>query len=418
MCKYGRYNQSARISIDEEKIKEFYNRKDLYNADIYNDAIDNNYEISAEDIEIAIDIYGKALQDNNYQFPSNQVFLNKLEEIFGVNEEILIDKGEYKIFPAGFYDPFEYSVKDIIEISNTWEFEPYAVIFIPKKYNFIFTLPYLFDEIKLEQGNLKFDIPSYLIARNKFLFNEDKSYLNWLIKNDWLFINCLVTVFAYTKNPRILNASFDYNQPSGGSPVSNVFNIDIYRMGYGALFWNRNFSGEIVLLEESFDLLIEKSQEELFEINLSNEANEIEEIDETEEIEEIDENIELDLEIEEENEFRASSSLLDFYYEYCKRLLIIEENILTFTIHQKSKLITRLFYFGEKYFARNSEYSELTLHSGEFVKDSFINWLLFYPDALNDMKINQFYELPHLEEWLEEAKESDWYKQKIHEGWG
>ena len=83
-----------------------------------------------------------------------------------------------------------------------------------------------------------------LVARNKYLFNDDKDSFDWLIKNDAFFMEQLVKRFGYTQDFELLEwvikkTHYDKNYPED----------------YGSLFWVKNCDGSIKLHSNTFKIL-------------------------------------------------------------------------------------------------------------------------------------------------------------------
>ena len=83
-----------------------------------------------------------------------------------------------------------------------------------------------------------------LVARNKYLFNDDKVSFDWLIKNDAFFMEQLVKRFGYTQDFELLEwvikkTHYDKNYPED----------------YGSLFWVKNCDSTIKLHSNTFKIL-------------------------------------------------------------------------------------------------------------------------------------------------------------------
>lgn len=60
-----------------------------------------------------------------------------------------------------------------------------------------------------------------IVARNKYLFNDDKSQLGYLLTNDSVFMNALVEIFGYSKDDNLLRAVLGkYHDDSGDFATS------------------------------------------------------------------------------------------------------------------------------------------------------------------------------------------------------
>jgi len=83
-----------------------------------------------------------------------------------------------------------------------------------------------------------------LVARNKYLFNDDKDSFDWLIKNDVFFMEQLVKRFGYTQDFELLEWVIKKTHYDKNSPED-----------YGSLFWVKNCDGSIKLHSNTFKIL-------------------------------------------------------------------------------------------------------------------------------------------------------------------
>ena len=83
-----------------------------------------------------------------------------------------------------------------------------------------------------------------LVARNKYLFNDDKDSFDWLIKNDAFFMEQLVKRFGYTQDFELLEWVIKKTHYDKNSPED-----------YGSLFWVKNCDGSIKLHSNTFKIL-------------------------------------------------------------------------------------------------------------------------------------------------------------------
>ena len=83
-----------------------------------------------------------------------------------------------------------------------------------------------------------------LVARNKYLFNDDKDSFDWLIKNDAFFMEQLVKRFGYTQDFELLEWVIKKTHYDKNSPED-----------YGSLFWVKNCDSTIKLHSNTFKVL-------------------------------------------------------------------------------------------------------------------------------------------------------------------
>lgn len=196
---------------------------------LYDKSFDiSTYKFTSKDLEVIIPIIKNYLV--NYEKPSDKEFGEQIKKIFGrtidfnsgskylyVNLENKNDR-EFKFFRN----------------DNSIEMNPSSV-FIIKEHNFItelYAIPEILNygvkhpDISIIEDNLNVDkideegssIKIYrwkdfselnqererniktLIARNRYLFNNDKSQLDWLLENDKLFMMFLLKTYSYSQD--------------------------------------------------------------------------------------------------------------------------------------------------------------------------------------------------------------------------
>jgi hypothetical protein len=182
-----------------------------------------NYDYTQNDLDAIAPILKDILKSNGFKTISNEEFNKKIKIIFN---RIIDDKSNTKFLYANFQDKCDRSIKyfpnDFAEVYGT---------FIIKGDNFIsdfFAIPQIvdyqkypefknaerdkiivYDEIEKTEINIPHwkDIKNLseerskniqvLLARNMYLFNDNKSYALWLKLHDQEFVRSLVTVFGY-----------------------------------------------------------------------------------------------------------------------------------------------------------------------------------------------------------------------------
>jgi hypothetical protein len=233
-------------------------------------SFDNPYQYSEKDLEVIIPILSQLLADNGYKPTNNEEFNTKIKQIFN---RVIDQKSSSKFVYVNFLDQCDRSINYIPNDSEN------NGIFIIKKLNFItdlYPIPYIIDyqksynetaqqedtspkTYKDANGNevkkyLWKDISNLqeqrkkniqkLVARNMYLFNNNKAQYKWLILNDQYFMERLVKIFGYTDDSELLKwviekTKFEKNNPSD----------------YGKLFWARECDGNVILHANTFKLL-------------------------------------------------------------------------------------------------------------------------------------------------------------------
>lgn len=161
---------------------------------------DNDYEIynyTVHDVEIALPIIAEGLKEKGFIKLDQATFDERIKTIFGD----IFKKNSYKV---KLRDKFNTVLVDSME-ANEDEFD-YTIdnVFISREYGFITYVPLIGDFVTFtDSTHYKIDLNPPLIARNKYLFNNSRSDLAYLLAEDTLFLKTLVTSFGYTKEEKI-----------------------------------------------------------------------------------------------------------------------------------------------------------------------------------------------------------------------
>lgn len=103
----------------------------------------------------------------------------------------------------------------------------------------------LHDLATIKDNNLIINLDQHTIARNKYLFNDSKGDLAWLLINDKDFLKVLLIYFGYDKEDKIneivlkdLFQEYTGETPPSDAKIGNVFFIKDYK---GKLKIRKNF---------------------------------------------------------------------------------------------------------------------------------------------------------------------------------
>ncbi|PJJ67636.1 hypothetical protein [Chryseobacterium geocarposphaerae] len=186
------------------------------------------YKFTLKDLEATESIIAKELDDNGYKKPSTEEFINKINMIF---KRIIAPKSESKYLQVNFEDKCSKDLK-LYKNSNSIDVNPYST-YIFKNGRFIsdlYSIPEIMDYTKnpelfrfekdAENNNHIKDVKIYywkdiadlknirkqniqrIVARNMYLFNNNKTYIIWLLSHDKNFIKLLVKNFGYDDEPK------------------------------------------------------------------------------------------------------------------------------------------------------------------------------------------------------------------------
>ncbi|WP_336704000.1 hypothetical protein [Chryseobacterium indologenes] len=225
------------------------------------------YQFTLKDLEATESIISKELEDNGYKKPGKEDFANMVNKVFN---RIIDPRSESKYLHINFEDKCSKDF-NLFKNSNSIDVNPYSTyvfkngLFISDLYNIPEILDYTKDsellqyEKDAENNNHAAEVKIYywkdiadlknirkqniktIVARNMYLFNDNKSYVDWLISNDISFIKLMVKTFGYTKEPK-------FNDLTMNDYLSNFQNSS----DIGDIIFVKNCKGE---LEIRVDLL-------------------------------------------------------------------------------------------------------------------------------------------------------------------
>jgi len=193
-----------------------------------NDTDYPTYKFTLKDIEATEFIIAKELEDNGYKKPGAEEFIKKINTIF---KRVIDPKSESKYLQINFEDKCSKDLK-LYKNSNSIDVNPYST-YIFKNGLFIsdlYSIPEVLDYTKsselsrfesdAENNNRIKDVKIFywkdmtglkeqrktniqrIIARNMYLFNDNKTYIIWLVTHDKNFIKLLVKNFGYDREPK------------------------------------------------------------------------------------------------------------------------------------------------------------------------------------------------------------------------
>ncbi|PQL95930.1 hypothetical protein [Apibacter adventoris] len=301
----------------------------------------------------------KSLLKNGYKSPSQQDFEAKIQTIFGVdtNGKLLcnrLKKEKGYILLYGEDPKKNYIYKEIPRA----EFYPYQAtgnIFLMMDNHFMSFIisPVRIVNFSKDSTHYKVKLPQYVISRNKYLFNDDKSQFAWLINNDEDFMQSLVTTFGYTEDKKLLKWAFEKQGFSNYQkyPPDNIME------NYGKFLWTKQCNGEINLHPNTLYLIKELSEPSI-------------------------------------NKDKYLLNLAE-YINY----LVNNEKETELNLQQKAKIAAYLLAFGEQY-KYNKEYGYNQMFLGKFI---------FYQDPdkkyKKEFEKNNYYNLPNLKKWYQQAEQ-------------
>ncbi len=186
-----------------------------------------------------------------------------------------------------------------------------------------------------------------LVARNKYLFNDEKDSFDWLIKNDAFFMEQLVKRFGYTQDFELLEWVIKKTHYDKNSPED-----------YGSLFWVKNCDSTIKLHSNTFKVL-----QKLYNV-------------------------------------KTAYQILEDIKGYINYLgdeeQSKEEDL---TEEQRIKILANIVYFGEQYKYTDDSSYQMMGRLRYFLSDSQVDILIK----------NKYFNLPKFKEWWDKADYDEYY---------
>lgn len=155
----------------------------------------NRTSYTGADVTIAIPLLAEALKENRFVKPADDIFRQKIQNIFGKNAL----QPDY----CGTKQHDKFVTLLAKENGEEYDYTEDNVM-ISKEYNFIFSVPFLGDFITFtDSTHYKLKLSPIQVARNRYLLNDNKADLAYLLAEDTLFIKSLVLHFGYTADQKL-----------------------------------------------------------------------------------------------------------------------------------------------------------------------------------------------------------------------
>ncbi|MFS4471305.1 hypothetical protein [Chryseobacterium sp. T20] len=348
-------------------------------------SFDNPYQYSDKDLEVATPILNQLLLDNGYKAISNEEFSNKIKQIFNriidknstskflyIN---LVDKcdKELNFFPNNAENNGVFVVKNqnfitdlyplplIIDYQKTYSEAAQEENSASKNYkdaNGNEVKKYLWKDMSNLKEQRKKNIQT-LVARNLYLFNDNKAQYKWLTLNDSYFMEALVKTFGYTQDIDLLKwvierTKFDKKDPSD----------------YGKLFWVKQCDETVKIHASTFKIL-----QKIYTPDITNDMS---------------------------NENRFILDNIKNYLEYFADFNNKEASV---SKEDKVKILANIVYFSEQY-----KYDKRYV-SGYGDNSKMMGRLRFFldQDEVNILQKNNYFNLPKFKEWWDNADYDEYF---------
>jgi len=160
------------------------------------------YKLTETDIELGGEIIRKGLINNGYKLIPQEEFLKKVNNVFRIHGNT---KNENIVYHENFFTYLIPSDDGQQGILKQTEYDyTYEHLFFFNKVGFVTSIPLLGDIIKIKaDDSYQIELPQSLISRNKYLFNNSKADLAWMLFNDKEFLKSLLINFNYDKEAEI-----------------------------------------------------------------------------------------------------------------------------------------------------------------------------------------------------------------------
>jgi len=186
----------------------------------------NLYRLTDTDIKIGGEVIFQGMKNNGYRPPEIKFFNKKIKEIFDESPDCgCTGIKKHKDFTTYFVNPNREENVAKYEYDYT-----YDNIFYFPKYKVISTLPLLNDIVSVTRNSLTINLAQNTIARNRYLFNDSKADLIWLLRNDKEFLKNLLICFGYDKDENInemvlkdLYQQYSEESPNSTEKIGNIF---------------------------------------------------------------------------------------------------------------------------------------------------------------------------------------------------
>lgn len=341
-------------------------------------------DYSKRDLNVVINIEDSILNSNGYKIPNEKEFSDRVKRIFG---RIIDYSSTSEYLKIDTYNPCDKGlVFNALSADN-------QNLYISKRnriITFFYPLPLVLDYQKKYPKLLHYEnepliietnegvqnitqwknYPNILqeqkknnqiiVARNMYLFNDNKAQFKWLILNDQYFMESLVKTFGYTEDKELLKWLILKILPKNYSNYNK--NIE---KEFEKLLWTKNCDGSISIHQNTLEVIKELSTPDNSDFILC----------------------------------------LSDYIQHGLCLGCDTDLRDDLTFQQKSKIAAHLLEFGEQY-KYNSKYDFNQMFLG-----NFYHYTDYNKNYITEFEKNKFYGLKNLKNWYDRASvEEDFFK--------
>ncbi|WP_316800175.1 hypothetical protein [Pedobacter frigidisoli] len=234
-------NEQANKSVDMVAIRRLIEeQKDVETEE---NEPEKPYKLSENDFAICRDIIAEGLKESGYKFISEEDFNKKLFIIFKITPYANCDMVSSKSSHITLFGKAMDGSKNT-RLQNQYDLYNYTEnLFIVQSEKFLTQTFLVKDLVKINGNSINIILPKFIIARNKYLFNDSKTALSWLIKNDKEFLRRLVSNFGYDKEEMVNQLVLEDVYEEYSNPNHNMTEKIV------EIFFKKNCEGKLQIQE-------------------------------------------------------------------------------------------------------------------------------------------------------------------------
>jgi hypothetical protein len=229
--------EMAEKTIDIETIKSFIEKQK--NVETEENESEQPYSLSKKDFDISKDLVASSLKNSGYRFISEEEFSKKLFDIFKITKNSNCDMVSSTDQQITLFGNVMDGTKNT-RIQNQYDlYSDTQNLFIVPDEKFLTQTFLVKDLVKINGNTFAINLPQFIVARNKYLFNDSKTDLTWLLFNDKEFLKRLATDFGYDKEEKINQMVLEDFYKKYADPNHNITEK------MGELFFMKNCEGKL-----------------------------------------------------------------------------------------------------------------------------------------------------------------------------
>ncbi len=239
--------EMAEKTIDIETIKSFIEKQK--NVETEENEPEQPYSLSKKDFDISKDLVASGLKNSGYRFIPEEEFSKKLFDIFKITKNSncdMVSSTDHQIILFG--NAMDGSKNT--RLQNQYDlYSDTQNLFIVPDEKFLTQTFLVKDLVKINGNAFSINLPQFIIARNKYLFNDSKTDLTWLLFNDKEFLKRLVIDFGYDKEEMINQMVLEDFYKKYADPNHNITEK------MGELFFTKNCEGKLQIQQGLLDFV-------------------------------------------------------------------------------------------------------------------------------------------------------------------